>query len=238
MWSHCSYVNMFFQQSSIKSQCGDANWYFFGFDSNCYWNNGGLPITYCVKLMPTNTSVRAVQSGKSYDYNITVSLFNNRAAFYSDLNRTSAAFPMIGSDGNNYGNETVESVSGADTQSYDSHVILNTTASRWQTNTSDYSTYQQALNNLDSVMSYYNNTSGNLDAIREAMSAFNSTALRLIEMDHVFNTDGCSIMVQGPEWHYSCKPPSPLYYNIDARLNPGSTVNQLISVQGSTINVT
>jgi hypothetical protein len=238
MWSFCSRVNMYYQQRPIQFQCGNANWYFFEFDPYCYWDNGGLPRTYCVELTPTNTSVRQMQSQQSYAYNITVTLFNRSTALYSDINSTAAVFPVLGADGKDYGDASVEGVSGTGTQAYSNYMVLNTTESRWQTNMSDYSAYQQALNNLVSVMDYYNNTGGDVDSISEAISALNSTALRLIASNLAVNTNDCDIIVQGPKWYYSCKPFSLLYYNIDARLNMSRVVHQLLAVQGSTVNVT
>ena len=238
MWSHCSFVNMWFQQRPIQYQCGNANWYFFGDDPYCYWNNGGLPITYCVELTPTNTSIRQVQGRQSYAYNITVSLSNTSTALHADINGTATTFSVLGADGKSHGNASVTEVNGAATQGYGSYSILNTTSSRWQANASDYSAYQQALNNLDSVMAYYNNTSGNVETISEAMEALNSASSGFVTSAPAANVDNCNIVVQGPEWHYACAPLSPLYYDIDARLNLSGVVHQLLSVQGTTINVT
>ncbi len=238
MWSHCSYVNVWFQQLSIQDQCGYASWYFFQHNSDCYWNDGGLPITYCVALTPTNTSVRQVQSRQSYAYSITISLSNRSTVLRSDINSIATTFPVLGPGGKSDGNASIEGVSGTAAQGYSNYMVLNTTRSRWQVNVGDYNAYQQPLNNFESIMTYYNNTNGNVGAIGEAMGALNSAASTFIASSPAASTDSCEIVVQGSEWYYACAPFSPLYYSIDARLNLSGIAHQLLSVQGSTINVT
>jgi hypothetical protein len=238
MWSHCSFLNMHGQQDPIGYQCTGATWYFFEANSYCYWNNADPSMTFCMAMAPSNTSVRQIQSRQTYAYNFTLLLSNRSAALHSNISSTAAEFPVLGSDGKDCGSADIESVSGTGPQDYSNYVVLSTAKSRWQENVSGYSAYQQALNNFVSMMEYYNNTNGNVDSINEAMSALNSTASRLIASHPASNTDNCSIAVQGPEWYYACRPLSPLDYSIEARLNLSGTAHQLISVQGSEINVT
>ncbi len=238
IWSHCSFIDIYGHQLPIKDQCGGANWYLFVHNNYCYWNYYSPALTYCVELFPTNTSVRQVQASQSYEYNITLSLWNRSETLSSEIGNTNKISTVVGAGGTSCGTASVESVSGTGPQDYENYVVVNTTKGRWQTNMSNYNAYQQALNNLVSVMNYYNNTNGNVDAANEAVNALNSTALRFITSGHTTSDDNCNLVVQGSGLRYSCKPLSVLYYSIDAILNHSGAAHQLISVQGSTVNVT
>jgi hypothetical protein len=237
MWSHCSAINGAGGQFPLQWQCGNANWYFFGFDTTCYWNDGGRPITYCVELVPTNTSSRQVQYQQSYAYNVTLALFNGGADLYSDLNSTDPESQVFGSGGKDYGIADVEGVSGDGGLGYGDLMMLNNTQKEWQANMSEYDAYQQALNNLISTMEYYNNTGGDPGAAAQDISGLNTTALKLTLQGTQSGNGNCSV-VGNAVWHYACKPAYPLYYSIDARLNISGLSNQVLSVQGSTVNVT
>lgn len=234
MWSHCSFLDFFYHQMSLQVQCRSASWYFFMFDAYC----GQGPRTYCVELDPTNTSVRSIRQQQLYAYNVTLSLYNGSAALYADLSSARNASVLMGLDGNGHGNAEVESVSGTGAQPYLAYVALNTTGSSWLADSSAYGAYAQSLNNFISMMNYYNKTGGNVDAISEAISALNATTKRLIAPLPLEGMPACILSVQGAQPYYSCKPVSPLYYEIRASLDPSLAAPQLLSVQGSTINVT
>lgn len=224
MWSYCGF----------NSYCG-AGWHFTSFSDNCYWNHNGKPESYCVELDPTDTSARTLQAQPAYAYNITLSIDNRSLALSANLSSSASASALKTTNGMVYGNATVLSVSGASAPP--DYVVLNTTASAWIANSSAYAAYSQSVDSLISMLNYYSTSGIDLGSVSEAMSALNDTVARLTA-SRASTSQSCNIYSAGLEQYCSCTPSSLLYYEIAANLSSDDANSQLLSVQGSTINVT
>jgi hypothetical protein len=238
MWSHCSWETWWTDvQESITTQCGDANWYFWEFDPNCYWNHDIYFATYCVRLNPTNTSFSSIQDTQQYGYNATLVLYNGTMRLGASLNNLNGTSALTGSDGRVYGSANITGVSGAGPQAYSDYILMNTSGSERIVNMSYYETYSQYMNGLYSLMNYYNNTQGDSSSAAQEMSYFNSSSMDFINSPAA-QEQYCGIMDSGGNVVYSCKPLSGLYYDINVSIDPlVFDSNQTLSVQGSTINL-
>ena len=237
IWGHCSWMDWWYNQESITAQCGDANWYFWEFDSDCYWNHGTYYKTYCVKLDATNTTLHRIQDQQTYGYNATLLLYNGTFKLVSDFSDAKGVSGLEGGDGGDYGNASISSVSGVGPQPYGAYIILNRSGQRRAVNMSYYGTYQQYLNSLQLLMNQFNNTGGDPGSATQQITYLDSEAADLIDAPAAYNQH-CNVTTRDNSVYYSCKPLSGLYYVIDADIIPPSRIpNQSISVDGSTINV-
>jgi hypothetical protein len=237
MWSHCSQMDWWYKQRSLKVQCGNADWYFWTFDSYCYWDLGIYYKTYCVKMDAANTAVSKISAKQSYGYSLSLQLYNktmSMAANLTDQNPTSA---LICGNGAACGNASISGVSGLGQQPYDNYVVLNKSGALRAANVSYYSTYAQYLSSFNSFMDYHNGTDTDPAIAAMEISYFNSKSKELIAAPQAYN-DQCSIATRGNKSYYSCKPASGLYYAINASISGVVHVaSQSIAVEGSTIKI-
>ena len=237
MWDHCSWMDWGYHQLPIGAQCGNANWYFFTFDSWCYWNHGDAYRTHCVELYPTNTTSNRIQDSQSYSYNTALLLYNSTARLGSNFTNYKNISTLSDNSGKAYGNASVAGVSGIGPQPYNNYVVLNTSGTERAVNMSYYSAYLEELNNLYAQMSYYNNSDGDPSTAQQYIDALNSAAQSLINSPAAYN-QYCNVAMRLNKSYYSCKPLSGLYYVINASINRTLyNSSQSISVQGSTVNV-
>ena len=123
--SRCSYEDFLFHQYSIQIQCGDARWYYFESDSQCY-SEGITTRTYCVYLDAGNASYASMNQTPAYIYNITLYLHNSSGATYAS--NLSSANPSAGlyMKGRSYGDVVVgNDIYAALPTSYAETVLLN-----------------------------------------------------------------------------------------------------------------
>ena len=237
IWSHCSYLDWWsYGQLPLGAQCGDANWYFWLYDENCYYNHGIFYITYCVKMNPTGTTVSSIRAAQSYSYNVSLLLSNSTEHLSASLNDLKNASSLAGPDGRIYGNAAVSSVSGIGPQPYSNYMVLNTSGTMKAVNMSYYDNYIQYLNTLTSFMNYVNGTGGDPGAAAQYISYLNAETANFIAAPSA-STQQCRIARHGNRSYYSCSPVSGLYYTINASINSSSNLNQSMAVQGSTVNL-
>ena len=101
-------------------------------------------------------------------------------------------------------------------------------------NESAYAQYQQALENLDEKLSYYNQTSVDgptQSAIEQAVSSFNKASNILVESGPGNST--CAISGNVLE----CTPAGLFTYTINVNISKITVQNQTLYAQGSQINV-
>ena len=219
----------------MAAQCGDANWYFWEFDSNCYFNQGIYYITYCVKLYPTNTTASIIRGTQSYGYNASLLLYNGTDRFSADLNNLKNASQLYDSSGMAEGNVIVSEVSGVGSQQYNDYVVLNTSGNTRPINISYYDNYLQYLNGLEAFLNYYG-TGADPGTATQDISYLNSGASNLMAAPSAKDAQ-CRIMTEHNQSYYSCDPVSGLYYTINASISSSKSLNQSIVLQGSTINI-
>ncbi|MDE1857127.1 MAG: hypothetical protein KGH98_03530 [Candidatus Micrarchaeota archaeon] len=237
-WEHCSYLGFFGGELGIYAQCGsDASWYYWTFSDYCY--SGGITeMTHCVYLNPTSTSIRKVSLSYSPIYNITVGIYNETTMASANLS-SKAQNAIAYNGGHPVGTASVSGrVYGDSMQPYDEVVIMNQSGQVYPINLTAYDAYVQSLNNLFSVMGYYNKSEAgdgvlNID---EAISAYQNALSRLNSTPQA-DIQGCSLSILNGTESYVCKPFSVLTYsNITITLN-GSDISQQLDASGSTINV-
>ncbi|MEM3827061.1 MAG: hypothetical protein QXR58_00475 [Candidatus Micrarchaeaceae archaeon] len=241
-WSHCSYTGFFHQEESIQAECGNANWYFWIFSSSCYYNSGSSTVTYCIYENHKGASIDSIGAQDFYQYNITLSLYNTSKGIYlsSSLRNSSTALPLVSSvNGTRVGNVSISSsMSGyAPPQDY-SYYLLNRSSSYEAVNSSSYSQYMQAYNNLNYVLNYYNDSGigdSQLSTIQQMISSYNK------ESASIYNSAGaaapCAIISSNGKVWYACKLISLEFDNITARFTFPPHQNSTSVVGGSNINI-
>ncbi|HVC58195.1 MAG TPA: hypothetical protein VND15_01830 [Candidatus Acidoferrales bacterium] len=237
-WSHCSYHNFFGDLRPFQAQCGDANWDFVSFSESCYYGSGVTTATYCMKLNNTQSSYSAISGNQGYMYAIELRLYNQTMSLSALANSSSPRSMVLDGRGVPTGNATVSEVSGIGSNPSQGYLVLNVSGTERVVETSSYQSYAQALNNLDSVLGYYNQSGAqgsSVSSIMAAIDGYNNQALQLTNSSNAVNPQ-CTLSTSGGKRVYSCAPVSGLYYTINATI-PGVKSPQLLSVAGSTVNI-
>ncbi|MDE1810649.1 MAG: hypothetical protein KGH66_01230 [Candidatus Micrarchaeota archaeon] len=236
-WSHCSYHDFFNHLLPFQAQCGNANWEFFVFSDSCYWGSGVTSATYCITLNSTHSSYSTISQAQSYQYAARVGIYNQTMSLVSYINSSSNHSILVGAL-SAAGTASVSSVSGIGPNPQQGYVILNVSGRQRAIGTSSYGSYIQALNNIDSVLGYYNQTGiedSDLSVIQAAIQGYNTQSLQFTNSSNQTDPQ-CSLYSKAGKQFYKCSPVSGLYYVIDASIS-GAKATQTLSVGGSTINI-
>lgn len=240
-WSHCSYTGFFHGELSLQSECGNAKWYFWIFSSSCYYNSGSSTVTYCVYENPTGSSLDLAGTNTSYQYNVTLSLYNSSAGEYlsSQLSSLRHSNPIFGVNGTQVGNVIVGNAIAGYVPSQDySYYLLNKSSNYTAINQSAYSEYMQAYNNLNYVLNYYNDSGvggSELSAIQQAVSSYNQQSSALYNSKPA--SSPCGIVSSSSGLWYSCNALSMEFGNITASFASPPHSNSSYVFDGSNINI-
>lgn len=238
--SHCSYENFYYKPYGLSLQCGNARWDYYYFSGSCY-SGGTLDAAYCVYLNSTDSSYSTfIQAG--YLYNITIDLQERPGgATYTSNLSTLAPSGAIYSSGRNYGFASSNGVYGTGPLQYGTVLGNDTNGFIYLPNQTIYSSYETALNNLESLLGYYNGTDvsdSSFTQIQQAISSFNSQS-SLLSQSKQSPLDGCSAYKNGNANGLACTPNSQFQYqNITAIIkNVSGVQNSSQQWYGSTINI-
>ncbi|MDE1833023.1 MAG: hypothetical protein KGH58_01245 [Candidatus Micrarchaeota archaeon] len=237
-WSHCSYHSWSGSLLPFGAQCGDANWDFNVWSDSCYWTHGVVGATYCVKLNSTPSSYATISGQQSYLYDMELRLYNQTLSLAAAANSLNSTSELRDAYGRPTGIMEITEVSGIGPDPSQGYVVLNASGARRAVAFSGYQSFEQALNNLDSVMGYYNQTGiqdSDLSAIQSAIQGYDGQALQFTNSSNVVNPQ-CSLSSVGGNFEYLCSPVSGLYYTINASVD-GVNITQSISVGGSTVRI-
>lgn len=235
--SHCSYVNFWGNELSLKGECGNsARWYLWVGSWYCTWAQGSQSdtMTYCFYPEQTNASVSSILPNGSYAYNISLLIDENGLELSSNLSNTTST-SQLKAEGTNdtYGNAIVESVSGLRQGISQSYLVLNKSGQKYIINASAYAAYGQALTSSEGMLGYYNGTGTSASAIQsilQGVSQLNSEAGKLSSTSAT-SISNCTLSGN----FLSCAPMPYFYYMINASL-PISN-NYSIDFEGSTITI-
>lgn len=242
-WSHCSYTGFWHHELSIQTECGNAKWYFWIFSSYCYYNSGSSTVTYCVYENPTGASLDSIGTQSTYQYNLTLSLSNSSKNIYlvSSISNSGNTSPILSAiNGTRVGNATVSGqISGyASPQDY-SYYLLNKSSNYTVVNSSAYSQYMQAYDNLNYVLDYYNDSGiggSELSTIQQTISSYNKESSAMLDAEAA--NSPCSVVeYSGKAWYY-CKLFSIEFDNITALVDSPLHQNSTTVADGSNIYIT
>ncbi|HUY70397.1 MAG TPA: hypothetical protein VMV00_02410 [Candidatus Baltobacteraceae bacterium] len=236
-WSHCTFHNLF-GTLSYQGQCGDANWDYVSFSESCYYESGVTTATYCMKLDATQSSYSTISGTQGYIYAIELRLYNQTMSLSALANSSSAGPRVLDGSGIQAGNATVSAVSGIGSNPSQGYVVLNVSNAERVVGISSYQPYAQALNNLDSVLGYYNQSGAqgsDVSSIQDAIDGYNNQVLQFTNASNAVNPQ-CTLSAPGRNQVYACAPVSGLYYTINATVS-GVKSPQLLSVAGSTVDI-
>ncbi len=236
--SHCSYLNFWGQQMPIQSQCGGASWYFWSFSSNCYYGPAQVTTaTYCVYQEPSGTKVASISQEPGYSYNVSLNVSYaglNASAYLTQYNPESE----LESAGIAYGNASAGNEIYASAPNPQGSMIVSSNGTFFIANSTDYSEYANAYEQLVNTMSYYNNTgdSGDTSSASEAMYSYENALGSFIGDLGPANSSLCSVSNNGAI--YKCKPYSQFqFYNMSAALNSYNGTPKTLSYMGSSIKI-
>ncbi len=232
--SSCTMMNFWDQLWPIQMQCGDAKWEVRIFDDYCF-GAYGTTRTYCFYGPGNGKIMQKVNYSYSPYYNIslvtnvggtmlTANLSSHAPSSYVYLGNAIAGNAVV--DGNiiAYGPDPAQSIA-----------VLRSNAARL-VNMSYYTTFQQYLNNVESMLAYYNNTgvdNSQMSAIQQAISAYDSYVNSTLPAQ---STSQC-IYLTG-RGMLSCPPLQEFVYgDILERLNDSLNANETVYVDGSKISV-
>jgi hypothetical protein len=241
MTNHCTYENWEYQVAPLPVQCGNAQWDFNIFSDYCYWDRGIMTATYCVYMNPTGTYAGTFNSTPSYKYNITLELSNSTygAALEANLSNANATANVV-QNGKSYGVAAVGNyISGDSSMQQSSVPFLETGNASKEAGSKAYQAYVQALNNMYSVLGYYNGSGvdgDTLSTIQEAINAYNSGASSLLNSSA---QQGGGCWLGNDPTAFICDPTGPFAYaNITVRISNGISAQQGTEYfEGSAINV-
>ena len=237
-WSHCSYHSWSGSLLPFGSQCGDANWDFNVWSDSCYWTHGVVGATYCVKLNSTPSSYSTISGGQGYLYQMELRLYNQTLSLAAEANSSSGTSGLRDAYGRAMGSMGITGVSGIGPDPSQGYVVLNASGSRRVVTLSGYQSFEQALNNLDSVMGYYNQTGiqdSDLSVIQATIQGYDNQALQFTNSSNAPDPR-CSLSSVNGSLEYLCSPVSGLYYTINASVD-GMNGLQYVSVGGSTVRI-
>lgn len=240
--SHCSYENFWYQQLGEGAQCGNAVSYFWAFSGYCYWDKGIMTKTYCVYLKPSGTTYGTLSGNQSYRYSIGLDLYNYSDGINITANLTSGKSGGTLREGNGrYGYAAVgRGIEGITEGGDQGAVVVNKSGSLYGINYSSYYTYLQDINNLKSILSYYDGTGvggSQLSEIDQAMSSYNKESAAFSNA-LPSSQDGCDVYRNSTAAYYACTPVGYLdYNNITAMVGNILHRNGSIDVLGSTVNI-
>jgi len=234
--NHCSLIDFFGQQLSIGAQCGNAKWYFFGFDSVCYYNYMVQTKTYCVYLNNKTSEYANMSSKPSYMYNITLYISNATLSLHSNLTNSNSNAILFDDSGKIYGIVSVGSEISASGPDYSKSLIgmINAT-SAYTVNKTAYDAYAQRLSDLEYTLGYYNG-SGMGGSIEETIGVFNTSSITFANAIR-YSPQGCTLESEYGNRYYSCNPFPPFgFQNITVFLR-NYTKSQTINVGSSVIEI-
>ncbi|MEM3236861.1 MAG: hypothetical protein QXT89_00920 [Candidatus Micrarchaeaceae archaeon] len=232
-WSHCTYHDFWGNPLPTLYQCGANAWSYMVFSGYCYTNDEGQTVTFCIAPYSTGVNLSYVSaSDMGYSYNFTLSIYALNNIFSGNLSSTSRTSEIfLGKSV--VGNATVLNVSGIST--FSNEEILSEGNHSGIANSSAYTWYVQAKNNLYSILGYYNDSgvsSATQAQIQQTVSAYSDAYSNLLKSVS-YNLTSCSFLGSS----MVCNAIEPFSYYIAADIQ-GLDTNSTISYMGSIITTT
>lgn len=231
--AHCTYENFFYTPYSIQFQCGSMSaWQYQISSSICSSNGGSLTETVCVVPAPSgyNISMNQHPSGYSYRANLTITGPYQLHSRISSLDKENPVY----SGGHVVGNISVENVSSEQPNPQSVLILGQKTG---YINYTYLSGYEQARNNLFSLLAYYNSSFVSPDIasqIQQEVAAYDFYESKLTAAANNSTPAHCSIQNES----MACPAQYPLYYMMNMAISPRYVYqNQTISYEGSVIRV-
>ena len=233
-FSHCTYEDFFYAPYPIQFQCGSANaWQYRVSSSLCSSNGGSLTETECIVPEETGYNISAInqyQTGYAYSANLTITGTYPLDSRISSADRENVVYY----GGEAVGNATVENVSSEQTNP---GIVLVYGQKTGYVNYTYMSGYDQARNNLYSLLAYYNSSEVSYDVasgIQQEVAAYNYSETQLISAANSVAQIECTVQ----NGSMTCPAKYPFYYMINATILPKYVYqNQTLSYEGSIIRV-
>ncbi len=236
--SHCAYTGWAGGLLNLNGQCGSsATWDYFIESAGCYYGAGTRYRAYCMYKNSENADIYNVSQVPKYNYSIVLSLDNSSLSLESILDSTKTSNVIVSVDGSVYGNAAVSGYVSGSGYSPAPYFIMHK-GSDIPITSSQYQTYSQYLNSMDSLLNYYNGTKTS-DSAGAAMSeSINSFNLEMYALLNSNSTDtNCTFSPSGLNYVYICQSYQGFQFsNITAAIN-GYIGTESINVEGSTINL-
>jgi hypothetical protein len=239
----CSRENWEYQQEDIGAQCGNAQWYFWIYSDDCYYEHGILTATYCVymNVAPIPLGNLGTTTPK-YAYNITLQLYNKSLPLSLAANLTNRSpYGNLQEGTTNYGNVVVNnSITAISPLQYENTVLMEINGQIKTVNSTVYQSYLQALNNLYAVLGYYNGTGiddGDMATIQQTINSYNLEEGKLVNSSEQPSHNGCWFGANST-YEYMCKPIGLFDYgNITAHIGKIKVQTGPESLSGSIVNL-
>lgn len=231
--AHCTYENFFYTPYPIQFQCGSISaWQYRILSSICSSNGGSPTETVCVVPGPSGYNISTSQHPSGYDYQANLTImgpYQLRSRISSSNKENPVYF-----DGQVIGNLSVENVS------YEQANQQSVLMSGQRTGYINYTYlrgYEQARNNLFSLLAYYNSSFVSSDIasqIQQEVAAYDFYESQLTSAASNSTPAHCYIQNGSME----CPAQYPFYYMVNATISPRYVYqNQTISYEGSVIRV-
>ena len=217
---------------TMAQQCGSSSWGYMVYSQRCQ-DYGDPTRTICIIPYPSGYQLQTPTAyGANYVYSANLSI-TGRYKLSTSLTSASNVSPVTFS-GVNVGTASVINVSSQ--SSVPGIVVLSSVTSIKYVNSTYAEQYQQARNDLEAMLSYYNNTILPIDPslIYQVEDAYDNAESRLVASATNSTVYHCS--AYGNE--LECRSPSPLYYTVIANVSSKYVNgNQTLSYAGSAILV-
>lgn len=231
--AHCTYENFFYTPYPIGAQCGTSNaWQYRVFSSPCSSNGGSMTETYCVVPQQSAYNLTSTSATLNYTYSVNLTMDTGYVlrSYLSSRNATSRVYFA----GQPAGNASINAINYSSAGPLTMLSYGNTLA---DVNYSLASGYDQARQNLFSMLSFYNSSTVSPEIalqISQGIYEYNYYAGKLINASESASQSQCS----KENGIIKCPAQSPFYYGIDAKLAmPYAQSNQTTEYQGSIIRV-
>ena len=232
--SHCTYENFFYSPYPIQDQCGTTDaWQYLVSTAACASNGGPGTETVCVNPEESGYNISTTsqyQTEYVYTVNLTIA---GTYALNSRILSSSKKNPVY-YDGQPAGNASVENVTSSQGNP---NIVLISGLKTGYVNYTYVSEYDQAENNLDSLLAFYNSSdvsSSVYSEIQQVVSSYDNSETKLITESNNATQIKCTMESNS----IMCPAEYPFYYVINATISPKYlSGNQVVSYEGSTIKV-
>lgn len=236
--SHCAKTNWWGNLLPINLQCGGASWDYFIESAECYYGKGTRYRAYCVYQNSEKSNLYTINKNPKYNYNITVRLWNSSILLTSKLNNKKNNSILVSANNSEYGNVIVSNyISGYGAPLYSYLISYDINKSR-PVNSSLYTKYSQALNNLNSVLEYYNGkivggAAGT--SISENINSYDSATRDILNSKNLISR--CNLLTDNSLWVYVCPPYSAFQFSNITVFIKGYNNSETVDFQGSSVNI-
>ena len=229
--SFCSFRTWTGHPYTMAQQCGSSSWGYMLYSQRCQ-DYGDPTRTVCIVPYASGYNLQTPTAyGANYIYSANLSI-TGRYRLSTYLTSASSVSPVTYS-GSNVGTASVINVSSQ--SSVPGIVVLSGSSTKY-VNSTYAGQYQQARDNLEAMLSYYNNTILPIgeSLIQQSENAYDNAESRLVTSATNSTKYLCSVQGSGLD----CRSASPFYYTVVANISSSYVAgNQALSYAGSAILV-